>query len=79
MKREDIEQQLREILSLVLGPTLPDGELSRDTVPTWDSLRQVEIIFAVEEAFDVQLSEAEMADAASLAAFADIVEAHLAA
>ena len=79
MKRENIHRQVHEVLTLVLGAGLPDPEVTRDTVPTWDSLRHVEIIFAVEEAFGVQFSEDEMANVSSLSEFVDIVEAHLAA
>ena len=79
MAGDDIRARLRELLAEVLGAPLSDGEVSRETMPTWDSLRHVEVIFAVEEEFEVHLGKEEMVRATSLSALVELVEAHLAA
>ena len=79
MASDEIQTRLRELLAEVLGASLGDGEVSRETVPGWDSLRHVEVIFAVEEEFDVHLSKEEMVRATSLSALVELVDAHLAA
>ncbi len=79
MRRDDIRGQVRDILSLVLRTELPADGVDRDRLAAWDSLRHVEVIFAVEEAFDIQFTQDEMADARSLDALVGLVEHHLAA
>jgi acyl carrier protein len=54
-------------ISALLAPLFPDldrplrAEDSPATVEGWDSLRQVEVVLAVEEAFAVDLGTAEIA------------------
>ena len=79
MAGDDIHTRLRALLAEVLGAPLGEGEVSRETVPSWDSLRHVEVIFAVEEEFEVYLSKEEMVRATSLSVLVELVEAHLAA
>jgi acyl carrier protein len=79
MAGDDTRSRLRALLAEVLGAPLSDGEVSRETMPSWDSLRHVEVIFAVEEEFEVYLSKEEMVRATSLSALVELVEAHLAA
>ena len=78
MERAEITQQLRDILGLVLQTELPADDVVREEQKGWDSLRHVEIVFAVEDAFAVQLSQDEMETATSLSRLVDIVESHLA-
>ncbi len=54
--------QIRDVLSKVLQrPVGPDESVSRDTEPKWDSLKHVEIMFAVEDACGVRFSAEELA------------------
>jgi acyl carrier protein len=59
--QEDIYQKLTRVFhdifkrEIVLTP-----ELAANDVPGWDSFRQVEIILAVEQRFDITLSSAEV-------------------
>jgi acyl carrier protein len=65
----DVDATLAEILSSVLQRPLAPGEaISRADEPKWDSLRHLEIVFAVEAAFGVSFSNEEIAAAADLAA-----------
>ena len=53
-------------LEAILGPVL--GEIGRplreddcpETIAGWDSVRQIEIVVALEDAFDIELSTSEI-------------------
>lgn len=63
-----VDEGIAEILSLVLArPVSPGETLSRDDEPKWDSLKHLEIIFALEEAFDVAFSAEEIGSVKSSA------------
>jgi acyl carrier protein len=52
-----------KVLSSTLGLALdPAAPISRETVAAWDSIKHVDLIFALEDEFGVQFSEAEMAE-----------------
>lgn len=60
---DDAERTLAEILSLVLGRPIAVGEaVRRRDDATWDSLKHLEIVMAVEAAFGVSFNAEEMAD-----------------
>jgi acyl carrier protein len=64
MNRED---RVRHILSLILDINIPEGhDFHRDAEPGWDSLKHVEIIFALEDEFDVQFDEDSLSTLVSL-------------
>lgn len=61
MKDPDaLELEVARIVSGILRVDV-GVDASRLNVPGWDSLRHVEILFAVEEAYGMTLDEAEMA------------------
>lgn len=65
---ERIDAEIAEILSLTLGrPVAADEGLKRADEPKWDSLKHLEIIFAVEGAYGVSFSPDEIAAVASAA------------
>ena len=53
MQRADVELQVREIVGTVLRKEVDANHL-RSSDPSWDSLNHVEIIFSVEDSFDVR-------------------------
>jgi len=63
----------------VLGPLFPEiqrplnAEDSPLTLWPWDSVRQVDVILAVEDAFAVELTTAEIADLKSVGSVVDIL------
>ena len=68
--------RLREILETALAMPLEDVENpSRDELEGWDSLAHIEVVFMVEEEFDVRLSEAEIAAVRSLEDLVEVVRA----
>lgn len=65
---ERIDAEIAEILSLALARSVAAGEdLQRADEATWDSLKHLEIIFAVEGAYGVSFSPEEIAAVASAA------------
>jgi acyl carrier protein len=59
---ERIDSEIAEILSLILGRAVAAGEnLKRADEAKWDSLKHLEIIFAIEGAYGVAFSPDEMA------------------
>lgn len=65
---EQIDVEIAEILSLALDRTVtPSENLTREVEPKWDSLKHLEIIFAVEGAYGVAFSPEEIAAVAGAA------------
>ena len=61
MTRAEIQAAVAELLSISVGrPIAPAESVTRDSEPTWDSLKHVELILMLEEHFGVQFSEEEM-------------------
>ena len=65
---------VREILETVLAVPL-DGieDPTRTEIDEWDSLMDIEVMFMLEDAFDVRFSEDEIAKLDSLAAIVALV------
>jgi acyl carrier protein len=56
-----IEEKVRAVMAGLFGDEVRDMQNPRrDGVAAWDSLKHVELIFAVEDAFDVSFDESEM-------------------
>ncbi len=77
MSREEIEKRLVEVLGTVLGHPVT-ASVVRAGEKSWDSLKHIEIVFAIEEQFGARFSEDEIAAAGSLADFATFLQEHLA-
>lgn len=60
MNRTHIEQEVTKLISDVLKTPVTIGS-QRDSVHQWDSLKHIEVVFGVEEFFDLQFSETEIA------------------
>jgi acyl carrier protein len=58
----DTAATIRDVLSKVLQrPVGPEENVSRENEPKWDSLKHVEIMFAIEDACNVRFSAEELA------------------
>lgn len=67
MTRAEIEATVREAMALLLEPAeLHPGNITRAGTPSWDSLKHVELVFAVEDACQVSLESAELGELDSL-------------
>lgn len=62
MQYKDLK--LKEVLSQVLNvsPDVISDEASTHTIASWDSLRHMNLIVALEEEFDVQLSDEQVVE-----------------
>jgi len=54
-----MEDKIKEILATVLeiDQTDVNNDTNPDTVPNWDSLRHMKLVFAIEDEYDVQFSD----------------------
>ena len=68
---DPIDDGIAEILTLALErPVAPGEALTRDDEPRWDSLKHLEIIFAIEGAFGVAFTPEEIGEVNSVAGLA---------
>ena len=65
MREDEIETALTDLLALILGEPVT-GSTSRLTHTSWDSLKHMQIVFAVEERFGVRFTEEEIPQLDSL-------------
>ena len=53
----DVERDVRALVATVLKlPVTPDAPVARNACAAWDSLKHVEIVFALEDRFNVQFN-----------------------
>ncbi len=77
MDRQQIEPVVLKVVGTVLKE--PVGlDASRAGLAKWDSLKHVEIMFALEDAFDMAFSEEELSDLDSVARIIERVAARAA-
>ena len=69
MTEHETEEIVLQVLSTVLKRPLPLGrDTSTENTAEWDSLKHIEIMFAVEEELGIQFSEEELGNLHSAAA-----------
>ncbi len=73
MNSTESKQRLSEVFAVVFGRPI-STEARRQDVPEWDSLKHMQLVFAVEEQFNVQFSEEEIAGLDSVARFSEIIQ-----
>lgn len=59
-----MEAKIKRVMSEVLGidETLITDNTSPETIESWDSLKQMNLIVAFEEEFDIELSDEEISE-----------------
>lgn len=74
-RKSQIESAVIQILYITLKlPTSSVGvDANMENTPAWDSLRHIEIMFAVEEELSVQFSETELGELHSVQKIVDAV------
>jgi acyl carrier protein len=75
MDRQQIETIVLKVLATLLKCEVCP-ESSRENMLYWDSLKHIEIIFAVEDELGLQFSEDELANLDSVASIVDIALSH---
>ena len=73
MTSEAIHSKVLEILRSVLKETDISGKTVRKETPEWDSLKHLEIVFSMEDAFSVEFSEEEITEINSSMKIAEVV------
>jgi len=77
---QELESEVgRLVLRLLNLPQVPDMGLVRADVPEWDSLKHMEIVFALEDRYNVRFDESEFAALTTPATIAASLRKHLAA
>lgn len=56
MNRNSVEERVLMVISSILKVPV-NSESTRLEVPSWDSLKHVEVIFAIEDEFDIEFKE----------------------
>jgi acyl carrier protein len=75
-----VASEVRELLLRILRlPAQTPGDLVRAHVEQWDSLKHMEIVFALEDRYGVQFDESEFQALDSPTAIAAALQRHLAA
>ena len=72
MNREEVEIRALKILEIVLKCS-PRKITSRENTPAWDSLKHIEVIFAIEDEFAVRFTEEDLSKANSLESIVDVL------
>lgn len=69
-----MKSNLTEIINTILKTSYSTSELAlKEAVSEWDSLKNIEIVFAVEEEFGVSIDEHELSAIAGLDSLSDLV------
>jgi acyl carrier protein len=72
-------EEAANLLGALLGrPLSSSDEVVRSTEPSWDSIKHLELVFALEDAFDIRFKAAELPLMNSLANILAILEPYLA-
>jgi len=77
---QDFEVEIRDLLGKILKISEPyPSQFDQSSLPLWDSLKHMEIVFALEDRYGVQFDESEFPLLDSPASIAAAVRKHLAA
>jgi acyl carrier protein len=72
--RDDVQKEVARILSSVLGHDIAPGvTIAAADDPVWDSLRQVEVMYAVEDTFGFRFEESDFSALVSSELIVDAV------
>ena len=74
-----LQDAIQSLLATVLGVDPRPGEIRRAECAQWDSLKHVEIVFALEDLYGIQFDESEFPRLDSASSIAALVESRLAA
>lgn len=78
MGKSHQENELKEVLSKVFDTDIVNitEDASPDTVDSWDSLRHLNLVLALEEAFDIEFTEDQTIEIASYQLIKTILKEH---
>ena len=78
MPHEPVDQAVREIFAAVVQREVaPGADVAREEEPAWDSLKHMEMMFAIEERCGVQFTQEELGGLDRISAIVERVKSHL--
>lgn len=80
MSDRTLDSDIIDVLSVTLRvpPDRITGDFSPEQCDTWDSVRHLMIMLAIEDKFGITFAESEIMNSTTLAAISAAVRAHLA-
>lgn len=69
----NIEELIRQTLMLSVDTQINDQTTPQD-IPAWDSLGHINIITAIEEEYDIEITPEQIAKLESVANFKELIE-----
>jgi len=73
----DLAAVVRDVFRVILGrPVAADDRLVRDDNPDWDSLKHIEVVFALEDALGVTFDAAELGELTDVDSIVAAAERH---
>lgn len=74
MNENDVKARVAGLLSAVLNVEVtPEGDLSRENFPQWDSLKHISVIFSIEKDFGINIKEEDFPRAESQKGIVELV------
>lgn len=76
---EALSQQVRQLMSDVFGVPVDHvrDDSTPETIETWDSMRHLNLVLAVEEKFNLQFTPEEMEEMRSVAQIVELVHTRM--
>lgn len=75
---DNIEMRVRDSLHLLLGGEIGDGDIVRDDEPRWDSVKNIELLFILEDTFGITFDESDLPAFHRVSTIVKVVERRLA-
>ena len=74
--KNEIEDRIKNIMSVVFQISVDEikEELSPDTIDTWDSLKHMNLVIALEEEFDFELTDSETVEILSFKLILEVLK-----
>ena len=73
MNQEELEYTITSVLEVILKCEI-DRDSTRKNTPLWDSLKHIEVVFALEDELKIQFPESELAKLESVQQIIEIVD-----
>jgi acyl carrier protein len=77
MSKDEIKDRVEQVVAGVLGAN-PQPGVTAGNIAAWDSLKHMNVILAVENEFDVEFDDEDLANTHSIELLVEAVTKHLA-
>lgn len=76
MRKSNLKLEIVSLMEALFGVELKDDRpVSREGVSKWDSIKHVELIFLLEDEYEVEFSEQEMSEIGDLDTIVSLIDA----